>query len=131
MKHTPLGYEIIDGQAIIGKEAVQVRKLFDGTIKGMSLADAAKYAGLNYVHSSVKRILANKKYLGTDYYPQLIDEETFQLATEIRQKSMRVRRCKERKPIIIPTEFKIQKAELSYEDPYEQAKYIYRLIEEA
>ncbi len=26
-------------------------------------------------HASVKRMLSNKKYLGTDYYPQIIDKE--------------------------------------------------------
>ena len=82
---------------------------------------------------TVKRMLSNKKYLGTDYYPQIIDEETIErFQEELTRRAGNLgrldRKCKERN-IMIPTSFGFKPAELTFADPFEQAEYIYSLIE--
>ena len=84
-------------------------------------------------HATVKRMLSNKKYLGTDYYPQIIDEETIErFQEELTRRAGNLgrldRKCKERN-ITIPTAFQFKPAELTFADPFEQAEYIYSLIE--
>ena len=57
MGHTPYGYRIENGAAVINEaEADCVRQIFDNYISGMSLTESAKAAGHPVVHSSVKRI---------------------------------------------------------------------------
>ena len=43
----------------------------------MSLREAAKNAGKEMVHSSVKRIIRNKYYVGDEHYPAIISKEIF------------------------------------------------------
>lgn len=75
MGHTPYGYRIENGRAVIDeKQAHQVRGLFESYILGLSLKDAAEKAGLKLFHGSAGRILRNRKYLGDDYYPAIIDK---------------------------------------------------------
>ena len=79
------------------------------------------------------RILSNKKYLGTDYYPQIIDEETIErFQEELTRRAGNLgrldRKCKERN-ITIPTSFRFKPAELTFAAPFEQAEYIYSLID--
>lgn len=33
--------------------------------------------GIDKTHSVIGRLLRNKVYLGTDYYPQIVDKEIF------------------------------------------------------
>ncbi|MGL4791533.1 MAG: recombinase, partial [Anaerotignaceae bacterium] len=74
MKHIPYGYEIVDGKAVINEEeAEQVRGFFKEYIKGLSLTSAAKKVGLNIYHGSAGRMLKNKYYLGTEFYPKIVD----------------------------------------------------------
>ena len=85
--HTPYGYRIKDGKAIIcQEEADQVRRIFAGYLSGLSLKMAAKEAGLTMQHSSVKRLLQNKHYPGDDFYPAIIDQEIFDAADVERQR---------------------------------------------
>ena len=84
-------------------------------------------------HATVKRMLSNKKYLGTDYYPQIIDEETIErFQEELTRRAGNLgrldRKCKERN-ITIPTSFRFKPAELTFAAPFEQAEYIYSLID--
>ena len=46
--------------------------------------DVYKRQGLKLHHGSAGRMLRNKKYLGDDYYPAIIDKEIFDKAEEIR-----------------------------------------------
>ena len=85
MRHIPYGYRIENGRAIIDeKQAATVREFFQNYISGMALMPAAEKVGLNLYHGSAGRMLRNKKYLGDDYYPVIIDKETFDKAEEIR-----------------------------------------------
>ena len=85
MRHIPYGYRIENGRAVIDEEqAATVRDFFQNYISGMALMPAAEKAGLKLYHGSAGRMLRNKKYLGDDYYPAIIDKETFDKAEEIR-----------------------------------------------
>lgn len=134
MKHTPFGYKVVDGKAVIDEVAAgQLREMYKGFLEGKSLVVAARDVGIETYHGTVTRMLGNKKYLGTDYYPQIIDQETFDKTLEEKQKRMdalgRNNRQKLRKEKSLPITFHFKPAELSYTDPFEQAKYIYSLIE--
>lgn len=83
MGHTPYGYRIEDGRAVIDEEqAERVRKLYRGYLSGLALMPAAKQAGIETWHGSAKRLLQNRHYLGDAYYPAIIDRETFDKAEQ-------------------------------------------------
>ena len=134
MAHIPLGYKIVDGCAVVDEPTVwQIKETYRYYFEGKSLVDAAKEAGFKMNHATVKRMLSNKKYLGTDYYPQIIDEETIErFQRELARKATNLgrtnKKCKERN-ITIPTSFRFKPAGLTFADPFEQTEYIYSLIE--
>ena len=81
MSHTPFGYRIENGKAVIDIEAAkQIKTLFDSYLSGDSLATAAKKAGITAFHAGIGRMLRNARYLGDDYYPAIIDPNTFTAA---------------------------------------------------
>lgn len=81
MGHTPYGYRIEDGKAVVDdKAAEQVKELFSGYLSGLSLKNAAIKAGIDCYHATVSRMLQNKQYLGDEFYPPIIDEEIFEKA---------------------------------------------------
>lgn len=134
MKHTPFGYKVVDGKAVVDEVAAgQLREMYKGFLEGKSLVVAARDVGIETYHGTVTRMLGNKKYLGTDYYPQIIDQETFDKALEEKQRRKDVlgrnNRQKPKEEKSLPTTFHFKPAELSYTDSFEQAKYIYSLIE--
>jgi hypothetical protein len=72
--HTPYGYRIENGIAVIDEEkAEKVRNLYKGYLSGLSLSVAAKTAGIDAYHRTAGRMLRNERYLGDDYYPAIID----------------------------------------------------------
>lgn len=134
MAYIPLGYKIIDGEVVVDESVVEkIKATYRYYFEGKSLVDAAKEAGFKMNHVTVKRMLSNKKYLGTDYYPQIIDEDTIErFQKELTRRAGKLgrldRKCKERN-IMIPTSFRFKPAELTFADSFEQAEYIYSLIE--
>lgn len=115
------------------EEAVMVRKFFDYYISGLALMAAAKKVGLNLYHGSAGRILRNEKYLGDDYYPAIIDQETFEKAEVVRMSRAkalgRVRKLGTKKEAEFPTRFTMPAVKQVYDDPFEQAAYAYSMIE--
>ena len=92
----PFGYTFSDGQiAVHDEEARAVRRIFGAYIRGGSLLSIAKSLmenGVSYFtdcpdwnKNMVKRILEDKRYLGTEGYPQIMDGESFERANAIRQ----------------------------------------------
>ena len=131
---TLYGYKIKNGKAYIDKEkAVKVQKLFDGYISGLALRAAALEAGIDTFHGSAGRILQNKKYMGTEFYPAIINEEIFQKAQKEREnravKLGRVREVEEDLPILSPSKFRFKSNEIMFDDPFKQAEYAYGMIE--
>lgn len=132
--HIPYGYRIENGIAVIDEsQAEQVRTLFGGYLSGLALTSAAKAADLPLLHSGVKRILQNKHYLGDDFYPAIIDSETFSKAEEERNRRARalgrIRKRETPLPCQAETAFIIGKITHRFDDPFKQAAYIYSLIE--
>lgn len=78
MGHTPYGYRIENGCAVIDEEAAgKIRRLYANYLAGMAQSKAAIEAGIETYHSSAKRLMQNRHYLGDDFYPAIIDQETF------------------------------------------------------
>ena len=64
MGHTPYGYKIVNGMAVIDEiEGAAVRKLYEGYLSGLGLQAAADEAGIPVNHCQAKRMMLNKKYL--------------------------------------------------------------------
>ena len=91
----PFGYCMKNGEITTEpKEVYAVVKIFDEYLKGRSLSEIAKLMQSEKIRynadsdkwnkNMVKRIIENEKYLGTDKYPQIIDDDTFRLANEKR-----------------------------------------------
>ncbi len=134
MTHTPYGYRIEDGKAVIDETAAgQVKELFEVYNSGLSLTVAAEKAGLKMYHSSAKRILQNEHYVGDDYYPAIVDADVFNKANnEIRRRSLalgRIKEYKEQQPPTPQTRFKMGRQTKFFDDPFAQAEYMYSLIE--
>ena len=86
MTHTPYGYRIKNGIAVVDEvDAERIKALYQEYIDCKSMRAASKKAGIDKTHSVIGRILKNKVYLGTVYYPQIIDEDIFAKAQEIRE----------------------------------------------
>ncbi|MEH2949176.1 integrase [Sporofaciens sp. JLR.KK001] len=134
MGHTPYGYSIENGCATIKEdEANKIRKLYENYISGMALTKAAAAAGIETYHGTAKRLMENRHYLGDDFYPAIIDQETFDKAAAIRLeragKLGRLNKKKNSTPAASPTGFRMAAAEQHYEDPRLQVEYLYSLIE--
>lgn len=128
------GYELKNGRlAVKRKEANRIRKIFRLYIEGNSLDRCAKECGLSFAHSQVKNILTNKKYMGNEFYPAIIDKETFQKAGEEIAKRTKTRQSKptvqDKPSIATPKHFVFLPAFEKFENPFAQAEYIYSLIE--
>lgn len=135
MAHTPFGYRIVNGKAVVdGEKAKQLHALFEAYIAGLALKASAESVGIMVTHSSVGRILRNEKYLGTVFYPPIIDKATFEAAESERMKRAKalgriynyidVEVAKPVKHI-----FKTGNIKQKYDDPFKQAEYAYSLIE--
>lgn len=134
MGHTPLGYRIENGIAVIDEEAAaKVRQLYKNYLGGLSLTNAAKEAGINVLHAGSKRIIQNKHYLGDGFYPAIIDKETFIAAgSEIERRSAKLGRndkFKEAPEKKAPILFRVGDIKEYYDNPVKQAEYLYSLIE--
>ena len=85
-------------------------------------------------HSEIKRILQNRRYLGDDVYPRIIDDETFNAVQDEqrrREKALgRDRILPKEKPVpVVYTDFYTKKSTQKYTDPIAQAEYAYGRIE--
>ena len=100
MGHIPYGYSIENGCATINKdEADKIRKLYENYLSGMALTKAASAAGIETYHGTAKRLMENRHYLGDDFYPAIIDQETFDKAAAMRLeragKLMKIQGCRQ------------------------------------
>ena len=134
MGHTPYGYKIVNGMAVIDEiEGAAVRKLYEGYLSGLGLQAAADEAGIPVNHCQANRMMLNRKYLGTDYYPALITEDIMeQVKAELTRRAGKLGRVfepKEQDLPIVPTRFQFGKEEMSFDNPFLQAQYMYELIE--
>lgn len=136
MKHTPYGYDIVGGAAVINeKQAANLRKLCENYLSGMSFVQAAKEVGLEMKHSGVKRLMQNPRYLGDDFYPAILTAEIAQAveAERLRRDALYkgTKYTKEAVATVIPTRFAMKRTAPKYQDPIKQAEYAYSQIKEA
>jgi len=134
MSYIPYGYKIENARAVIEEStAAQVRMLFICYLSGDSLSSAAKKAEMNATHSAVGLFLQNKRYLGDDFYPPIIDEELFMKVQEERERRAlklgRTKSLKNKKEVVFPTSFRMNEGLKHFDDPFQQAEYAYSLIE--
>jgi hypothetical protein len=134
MKHIPYGYKIVAGIAEVNEpNARQVKMLFARFLKGESLAIASKNCSLNFSHSQIGRMLENIAYCGGEFYPAIVSTEVFELVQEERLKrATKLGRLDKAKPKVlldVPTKFKMSDCQHKYDNPFDQAEYIYSLIE--
>lgn len=134
MGHTPYGYRIENGKAIIDEQAAeQIKTLFQSYLTGDSLATAAKKAAIKSFHAGVCRMLQNKRYLGDEYYPAIIDPDTFAAAEAERirraEKLGRIREPEVKREVVYPSTFRTIEGTERFDDPFQQAEYAYSLIE--
>ena len=134
MTHTPYGYKIINAKAVIDEPiAEKVRQLFTEYLESGSMRAAAMKAGIDKTHSVIGRLLKNKVYLGTDYYPQIVDDELFNKVQELRENNARsqnrIRKFEQPEEIKLQV-YKLRKVTEKFADPYKQAEYAYSKIEE-
>lgn len=134
MQHTPYGYEIIGGKAVIDEEkAGQIRKICENYLGGMSFTAAAQAAGLTMSHCGVKRMIQNERYLGDDFYPAILTKETARQIEAERLRREKMLGRDERPGKALPeakvfTGFTALKITKKYKDPIRQAEYAYSRI---
>ena len=134
MGHTPYGYRIKNGKAVVDETAaVQIMELYTGYLSGLSLKDAAKKAGINCYHATAGKMLQNKHYLGDEFYPPIVDAETFEKASVEKQRRAemlgRIREPKDMPETDYAVKFKAKPQVQKYDNPFKQAEYAYSLIE--
>ena len=125
------GYKIINGKAVIDEqEAGVIVNIFNGYVSGLRMKAAAENAGVFMQHSAVKRIMMQNIYIGTDYYPAIISRETFAKANGRRIHRANQHNCVKRYTAPpIHKAFELAATETHFDDPVQQAEYIYSLIE--
>lgn len=134
MSHVPYGYRIENGKAVIDEEkAEKVKKLYKAYLSGLAYVPAAEAAGLKLYHTGAKKMMQNKHYLGDDFYPAIIDNETFEAAEAERiKRQVKLGRVFDDKPAQenkVATGFRMPNVQMKYDDPFKQAEYLYSLIE--
>lgn len=100
-RRTPLGYYIQNGKAEIEPETAEfVREIFSTYLAGISTYRIAKdftQRGIlnashksSWNHGSIGKILENRKYIGDEFYPPLIEQSIFEQV-----QSRRIQRVKD------------------------------------
>ena len=95
-RHMPIGYKLVDGKIQLDEaKAADVKKIFSDYLYGTSTFALAKqltqmgFPNANnkasWNHGSIGKILENVKYLGDEFYPQIIDAEVFEKVQKRRQ----------------------------------------------
>lgn len=78
MAHIPYGYKIERGKAVIvPEEAERIRTFLNAYLDGLSIKNAGAEAEIPLSTSALRKMLSSEVYLGTDYYPPIIDRGTF------------------------------------------------------
>ncbi|NLD18817.1 MAG: integrase [Clostridiales bacterium] len=89
MNHTPYGYEIVHGKAVINQiEAEKLRILYSEYLSGASFQTSAKTAGIKKTHSAISRLLECTHYVGDDFYPAIVTVEQFKSVAKERERRM-------------------------------------------
>lgn len=135
MVHTPYGYRIVGGKAVIDDEqAANIRKICEEYLAGKSLVNAGATVGLSFSHTQVKRLIQNPRYLGDEFYPAILSKE---MARKIEAERARrekalgrdVRKKRAAPTGTVFTKFSAPMIAAKYKDPVRQAEYAYSMIQ--
>lgn len=134
MLHTPIGYDIVNGMAVINEtDAAKVRKICENYLSGMGFVQSAADVGIVMKHSGVKRLIQNPRYLGDDFYPAILTKEIVDAveAERLRRDAeyKGTRKTKEAVSHTIYTKFQMGEVKMHLANPIEQAEYAFSLIE--
>ncbi len=128
------GYKVENGKVVVNEsEAEKIRQVFKEYLKGNSLMTSRDNVGLKVPHSAIRRLIRNKKYLGDNFYPRIIDDKTFDETEIMIQERMeknkkKIGPKKENKAKILK-DFVMKKPIKKHECPFVNASYLYSLIE--
>ena len=132
MRSIPFGYRIENGTAVIDeKEGPIVRQAFRMYLEKKALRTIGQELGISRFHKGIANILENKKYLGTDFYPRIIEDELFAEVQEVRalSKKKHARSGRSHVKAEIATKFRMEPVTQNFTDPFEQAQYVFGLIQ--
>ena len=127
MEHTPFGYDIIKGCAVVNEEkAARLRRICDNYLSGMSLINSAAVEGLKMTSRGVRLMIQNPRYLGDDFYPAILTEDIVGKIEEERVRRVKAmgfdgRKAKDRPASPVYTKFFSPGTDLKYKDPVKQA----------
>ncbi len=83
----PYGYQIVEGRAVPDPvDAGKLRTMYALYLEGSAINEAASSAGVPRTNSSAGALLSDRVYLGTDFYPRLIQDEVFEKVQEERKR---------------------------------------------
>ena len=96
--HMPIGYKVIDGKITVYEEhrkiVEEIFRDYDSGVSAIRIASGLKARGITnahdrvaWTHVSIGRILENHNYLGTEYYPQIIEKELFERVQKRREQT--------------------------------------------
>lgn len=131
MRSIPYGYRIEDGQAVIDeKEGQIVKQAYQAYLSGKSLNTISNILGINRNHCGIANLLQDRRYLGTSFYPSIIDSDLFEEVQLAREKSRKKYiRCKQKiGKAKVQTSFIMMPIKQHMKDPFEQAQYVFSLI---
>ena len=95
MRSVLYGYRIENGEPVIEpREAERVRAAFASFAKNGNLAQALRDSGIQKNHPFMSLMLANPRYKGDEFYPEIIDAKTFDEVQVKRQKKKKKPACK-------------------------------------
>lgn len=131
---TPYGYRIVNGLA--EPDPIEHEKLllfYRHYLEGWSLPMCQSAIGIDRSTRGLRGILDNPVYLGTDFYPRLIDRETWEEAKEAAARRgahlVGTRNDRRLKPVPIWTRFTMETEEGEpADDPIEIAARMYGRI---
>lgn len=100
--HIPMGYKVRDGSITVYEEHRElVNRIFQAYDSGESAAGIARQlktegiknakGKVSWSHAGIGKILENRQYLGTEYYPRIINEDLFERVQE-RREQVRIKR---------------------------------------
>lgn len=76
MAYIPYGYKIVNGKAVADPEqSAQVQQLVRLYLDGLAQSTAAREAGIICSSTTVRHILENDVYVGTDFYPPILTKK--------------------------------------------------------
>lgn len=129
----PFGYRVEGGKVTVEEtEAAQLRQMLENYIGGMSYRAAAESVGCNFTHARMKRLMQDRRYIGDETYPAIIEPTLLEAAERERQtraeRMGRTHRKHKERSSAVGLHFRMGKPRQTSEDPFEQAAHVYEAI---